>query len=330
MVDDTRESPDAGAKRRASRHLSAVPIFQRSEANPILTTGDLPFRAAAVLNPGAVEYQGRVILLVRVEDVAGYSSLYVARSDDGVTGWEIATQPLLTHGDPEHPYEAWGCEDGRITFVPAEQQWYITYVAYSNMGPAVALARTTDFVTVERLGLIGATNDKDGVLLPRTFDGRWCMLHRPDAGGTEHIWAAYSDDLLRWGEPHCVIFEGIGPTWDRLRIGAGPPPLELDQGWLLIYHGVKAYGGRLIYRAGLALLDRDQPHRVIARCPGWIFQGEAPYELTGLVPNVIFPMGLLRRGEELWLYYGAADTSICLATARLDDLLKLLDHNLNH
>lgn len=94
------------------------------------------------------------------------------------------------------------------------------------------------------------------------------MLHRPDAGGTEHIWAAYSDDLIRWGEPHCVMFEGAGPAWDRLRIGAGPPPLELEQGWLLIYHGVKAYGGRLIYRVGLALLDRDpasQGHRPVQR-----------------------------------------------------------------
>ena len=321
-TDTSRSSTDDPGS--AAPHPPVPPIFQRSPANPILTPRDMPVPAAAVLNPGATEHDGDTVLLLRAENATGYSSVYVARSEDGTSNWRIDAQPLLGHGDPGRPYETWGCEDARVTCVPEEECWYITYVAYSPMGPAVGLARTRDFVQVERLGLLGTTNDKDAVLLPRRFDGRWMILHRPDAAGREHIWASRSPDLAHWGEAHCVMLEGTGPAWDQVRIGAGPPPIETEAGWLLIYHGVKAYAGRTIYRAGVALLDRHQPSRLIARAPGWIFQAEAPYELSGLVPNVVFPTGLLLRDGELHMYYGAADTCVCLATARLDDVLGTL------
>ena len=295
-------------------------MFRRSEANPILTTGQLPMPAGGILNPGAAEHEGGVVLLVRVEDAEGFSSIHVARSDDGVRDWRIDARPLLSRGEPDHPYERWGCEDARVVYLEELGCWYITYVAYSPMGPCVALARTKDFRSVERIGLLGTTNDKDAVLFSSRIGGRWAMLHRPAAGGTEHIWLTRSLDLKHWGDPACVLLEGEGPAWDRLRIGAGPPPLLIDEGWLLIYHGVKAYGGHLIYRAGLALLDRDRPSRVLARSPGWVFQAEAAYETTGLVPNVVFPTGVLRRGEQVWMYYGAADSCVCLAVADLSDL----------
>jgi predicted GH43/DUF377 family glycosyl hydrolase len=206
-----------------------------------------------------------------------------------------------------------------------DECWYITYVAYSDMGPAVGIARTTDLQSVERLSLLGATNDKDGVLFPGKFDGEYAILHRPDAGGYQHIWSARSADLRRWGDPHCVFREGYGPTWDAVKVGAGPPPIRTDEGWLLIYHGVKGYGGGLVYRVGLALLDPQTPHKVLARTPGSIFEAEAPYEVTGIVPNVIFPTGAILRGDEVWMYYGAADRCIGLARANLSDLMALLE-----
>ena len=300
-------------------------VFQRSKKNPIISTHDLPFPAGAVLNPGATMHEFEVVLLLRVEDRAGYSDIHVARSKNGVTDWRIQREPLLKHGLDAFRYERFGCEDARATYLPDEKQWYITYTAYSPAGAAVALARTSDFVHAERVGLIFSPNNKDAVLLPTRFDGRWAVLHRPDAGGIEHIWSAYSRDLTHWGEPHCLLPEGGGPAWDAVKVGAGPPPVLTDKGWLLIYHGVKLYGGSMIYRAGLALLDRDRPHKVIARPRGWVFQAEAPYEFNGLVPNVVFPTGLLLRGDELWMYYGAADTCVCLATAKLDDVLALLE-----
>ena len=300
-------------------------VFRRSEKNPILTARDLPFGGAvSVLNPGATEQDGQIVLLLRVEDTAGYSSIYVARSDDGVTNWSVQPEPILRYGEEVWQYEEWGCEDARVTYMPEERCWYITYVAYSSAGPAVGLARTHDLVRAERVSLLGSTNDKDGVLLPQRFAGRYAMLHRPDAGGSQRIWSAYSPDLVHWGEPHCVLSEGGGPAWDGVKVGAGPPPIETEEGWLLIYHGVKGYGGGLLYRVGVALLDRQTPHKVIARCRGSVFHAEAPYELSGLVPNVIFPTGAVLRGDDLWMYYGAADTCVCLAIARLEDLLAVL------
>jgi beta-1,4-mannooligosaccharide/beta-1,4-mannosyl-N-acetylglucosamine phosphorylase len=299
-------------------------IFHRAKENPLLTARDLPFKAAAVLNPGAAEYNGEIVLLLRVEDVEGFSSIHVARSRDGVNAWRVEKEPLLRHGEEGWDYEEYGCEDARVTYVPEEGCWYITYVAYSPMGPAVGIARTNDFIKAERISLLGSTNDKDGVLFPRKFSGRWAILHRPDAGGGEHIWSAYSPDLIHWGEPHCILRQGPGPTWDGVKVGAGPPPILTDEGWLLIFHGVKAYGGRLIYRTGAALLNAETPHKVLARSKGAIFQAEAPYELTGTVPNVVFPTGAIVRGDELWMYYGAADTYVCLATAKLADILAVL------
>lgn len=301
--------------------MPAQEIFERSPANPILSLGDLPFRAVAVLNPGAVEQDDEVVLLLRVEDINGFSDIYVARSRNGVTDWRIDPEPVLRHGLDEWRYEAWGCEDARVTYIAEDGCWYITYVAFSPQGPAVGIARTKDFRNVERVALLGATNDKDGVLFPRKFRGEYAILHRPDAGGYQHIWSAYSKDLIRWGEPHCVLREGSGPAWDAVKVGAGPPPVLTDHGWLLIYHGVKGYGGGLLYRVGVALLQEDTPHKMIARAPGFVFQASAPYEVSGIVPNVVFPTGALLRGDELWMYYGAADRCIGLATARIGDLL---------
>ncbi|MBN1345831.1 MAG: glycosidase [Phycisphaerae bacterium] len=301
------------------------PIFQRSPHNPILAARDMPFPAAAVLNPGATEHEGDVVLVLRVEDHAGFSSIYVARSKDGVTGWRIQPEPLLRHGEPRWRYEMYGCEDPRVVYLSEQGYWYITYTGYSSSGAAVALARTKDFVEAERVGLIFSPNNKDSALFPKRFNGRWAVLHRPDAGGgIEDIWIAYSPDLIHWGEPRCVLREGYGPAWDAVKVGAGPPPVLTEFGWLLIYHGVKAYGGELLYRAGAAVLDEIEPHEVIGRTSGWLFQAEEIYEVSGLVPGVVFPTGMLIRGDELWMYYGAADTCVCLATAKLKDVLEVV------
>jgi predicted GH43/DUF377 family glycosyl hydrolase len=299
-------------------------VFRLSPENPLIGPLDVPFPAAAVLNPGAAEQQGQTVLLLRIEDHAGFSNIHVARSDNGVTDWKIDSNPILAYGQEDWRYEQWGCEDARVTYLEEDNCWYITYTAYSPEGAAVALARSTDLVTAERIGLILSPNNKDAVLFSRKFDGRWAALHRPDAGGEQHIWSVYSPDLVHWGEPHSVLSQEGGSAWDSVKVGAGPPPLLVKDGWLLIYHGVKGYGGHLIYRAGAALLDKDKPYKVVARTRDWLFQAEAPYEFSGLTPNVVFPTGLLLRGDQLWMYYGAADTTTCLATAKLDDVLALL------
>ncbi|MFW6059586.1 MAG: glycosidase, partial [Phycisphaeraceae bacterium] len=166
---------------------------------------------------------------------------------------------------------------------------------------------------------------KDVVVLPERCGGRYVALHRPEVGPIEHIWSAYSNDLLHWGEPHCVLPEGVGPAWDAVKVGAGPPPILTERGWLLLYHGVKHYAGGMIYRVGVALLDREAPHRLVLRAPDWIFQADEPYERTGFAPGTVFPTGLIQRGDELWMYYGASDACVGLAVTKLPDLMAYLE-----
>jgi beta-1,4-mannooligosaccharide/beta-1,4-mannosyl-N-acetylglucosamine phosphorylase len=302
-------------------------LFQRSPSNPILTAEDMPYPAEAVLNPGVTEQEGEVVLLLRVEERTGRSNIHVARSKDGVSNWRIEKTPLLQHGQPGNRYEDWGCEDARVTWLGSENCWYIVYTAYSNAGAAVGLARTYDLEKVERIGLIFPPNNKDAAIFPDKFGDRWAALHRPDAGGgVENIWIAYSPDLIHWGEPHVVLAEGQGPAWDAVTVGTGPPPLRTRLGWLLLYHGVKMYGGNRVYRVGAALLDADRPYHVLARTPGNLFKPTETYETSGIMPNVVFPTGWVRRGEELWIYYGAADTCIGLTIANIEEILAALGH----
>ncbi len=302
------------------------PIFKRAKENPIIWPRDLPVPAEAVLNPGATVQGDDVVLLLRVENNAGYSDIHVARSRNGVDNWKIEKEPLLRHGMRKWRYERWGCEDPRVVWLDDEQCWYITYTAYSQDGAAVGLARTRDLESAERVGLIFSPNNKDAALFPTKFDGRWAALHRPEAGGgIENIWMAYSRDLIYWGEHHCVLREGAGPTWDAVRVGTGPPPIKVDDGWLLLYHGVKMYGGLPVYRVGVAMLQEETPYKLAARSRSCIFKPEEPYEKAGLIANTVFPTGVLERGDEIWIYYGACDSTVCLATAGRDALLNALE-----
>lgn len=300
-------------------------LFQRHPNNPILTVNELPVHAIAVYNPGVAEVNGEVVLLLRVELADGRSSLYVARSKDGVNNWEISDTPLLAPDDPDSPiaeYETIGCEDPRLTYIEELGEWLIAYVAVSDAGPAVALAKTKDFKTAERIGIVLTPPNKDAALFPRRINGRWFMLHRPMSSGIEHIWLAESPDLIHWGNPKIVLRERGGSWWDGVRVGAGNVPIETPEGWLIIYHGVKEVAGTPSYRLGLALLDLDDPSKLIARCRYPVFSPNADYERIGNGLNIVFTCGALMRGDEIWLYYGAADTCVGLAIAKLSDLLE--------
>ncbi|MCL4534167.1 MAG: glycosidase [Bacteroidetes bacterium] len=301
-------------------------LFTRYGPRPILTPDDLSFKANAVLNPGVALVDGEVLLLLRIEDRRGISHVHVARSANGVDGWRIAERPLLQADSPGHPFEEWGCEDPRVTQI-SPKKWIIAYTAYSRYGPAVALATTTDFETVTRIGIVLSPTNKDAALFPRQFHSQWVMLHRPVTGGQEHIWYVSSPDLKDWTRPGVLLPQRSGPWWDGLRVGVGAPPIQTDQGWLLIYHGVKEMGARPVYRLGLALLDLDNPRKMLARASEWVFAPETDYEQRGLVPNVVYSCGAIGRGDELWMYYGASDTVIGLATAKMTDLLDFVREN---
>lgn len=297
-------------------------LFRRHERNPILTPADLPVPALGVYNPGVAEVDGAVVLLLRVEGTDGRSSLYVARSEDGVRNWRVEPTPLLLPGGPVDPYVELGCEDPRVTYVPELGEWVIAYVSVGHGGSMVALATTSDFRSVRRLGTVLAPPNKDAALFPRRVGGRWTMLHRPSVGGQEHIWLAESRDLVFWGRPRLVLPKRGGTWWDGERVGAGAPPVETPEGWLLIYHGVKVVAGVPNYRLGVALLDLEDPGRVLSQCAHPVLSPEAPYERIGNGMNIVFTCGVLLREGTVWLYYGAADTCVALATAPLQELLE--------
>jgi predicted GH43/DUF377 family glycosyl hydrolase len=300
-------------------------LFRRHPDNPILSALDWPYPVNAVFNPAAAAVDGGVVLLARVEDRRGISHLTVARSANGTDGWSVDAQPLLAPAD-DVASEQWGFEDPRVVWIAELDRWAITCTAYGPAGPAVYLATTKDFVAIERHGIVRQPEDKNAALLPHRIDGRWAMLHRPktEFGGAKgEILLSRSPDLVNWSAPEQVLQPRDGAWWDSLRIGIGPPPLRTEHGWLLVYHGVKETVAGEVYRVGLALLDLDDPTQVLRRLSNWVLAPLEPYERSGDVPNVVFPCGLVHdeTSGEVRLYYGAADSSICLATATLDVLL---------
>jgi predicted GH43/DUF377 family glycosyl hydrolase len=304
-------------------------LFTRYEGNPILKREHWKHTVNAVFNPGAAKLDGETLLLVRVEDRSGVSHLSVARSRDGYTDWSVDPEPALKL-EPQLYEEAWGIEDPRITRVGDE--YFIVYTGYSRGGPLVRLASTRDFRTFKRHGTLMPPDDKDAALFPHKIDNRWALLHRPapqaDARGRigAHIWLSWSPDLRHWGDHTVLVHARQGGWWDANKIGLGPPPMLTAYGWLILYHGVRETSSGAIYRLGLAMLDRDDPGSLLVRSNEWIFGPEVEYERIGDVPDVVFPCGWIFDDDnrDVRLYYGAADTSVCVATAKLDEIISFL------
>lgn len=305
-------------------------LFRRHDSNPILTAARWPYPVHTVFNAGATRLKdGTTLLLCRVEDRTGLSHLCAARSADGVAGWVVDEEPTLESDPENYPEELWGIEDPRITFVDELGKYAIVYTAFSKGGPGVALALTEDFRTFERYGLIMQPDDKDAALLPRRIDGSFALLHRPMTDTGAHIWISFSPDLRNWGGHKLVLQARRGAWWDANKVGLSPPLIETSRGWLMLYHGVRQTAAGCLYRLGVALFDLHRPEHCLLRGDSWIFGPEAPYERHGDVDNVAFPCGftLGPDGDTINLYYGAADTSIGLATGSIRQLLRWLDEN---
>ncbi len=304
-------------------------LFRRHKLNPILTAADWPYSVNSVFNPAATLLpDGTTLLLCRVEDRRGHSHLTVARSVNGIDDWQIDPQPTMLAEPDKHPEELWGIEDPRITFMPELKKYAIVYTAYTRDGPGVALAFTEDFRAFERYGVIMPPEDKDAALLPHRIGDNWALIHRPVSAPRAHMWISYSPDLHHWGSHKLMMEARRGSWWDANKIGLSPPPIETPQGWLVIYHGVKHTAAGCIYRLGLALFDLHTPELCLKRGSQWVFGPTEPYEQHGDVGNVVFPCGytIAPDGDTVHLYYGAADTSIGLATGSLRGMLEWLEN----
>lgn len=241
------------------------------------------------------------------------SHLRIARSRDGVR-FVVDEQPTVM---PEGELESWGIEDPRITRI--DDRYYITYSAVSDKGVAVGLISTSDFVSFRREGNILAPTNKDVVLFPEKIGGQYWMLHRPvpDGIGTPDIWISRSPDLLHWGHHQHLMGLREG-CFDSGRIGAGAVPIRTDAGWLILYHGADR---NQRYAMGAALLDPDNPARVIARLSEPILEPETVYETTGFFHHVVFSCGALVKDGRVIMYYGVSDDSMASVTFDLQELL---------
>jgi predicted GH43/DUF377 family glycosyl hydrolase len=315
-------------KQGESASLTDAPLFVRYGGNPILSRANWPYPINSVFNAGAVRLaDGETLLLCRAEDRTGLSHLCAARSVNGIDGWRIDPQPTLTASPREYPEEIWGIEDPRITYVPELEQYAIAYTSFARGGPGVSLALTRDFRNFERFGVIMPPEDKDAALLPRRINGYWAMIHRPVTSLGAHMWISFSPDLRHWGSHKIILEARRGGWWDANKIGLCSPPIETSKGWLTIYHGVRHTASGCIYRLGLALFDLDRPDLCLQRGDSWMFGPEAPYERGGDVSDVVFPCGqtIGSDGDTIYMYYGAADSCMAMATGSIGSLLAWLD-----
>jgi beta-1,2-mannobiose phosphorylase / 1,2-beta-oligomannan phosphorylase len=287
-----------------------VPLLERTDAGWRCTTRT--FRS----DDPHYDYSDPRIIGSRADPrrvhLTSMSHLRVARSRDGVD-FTVDDTPLLFPADAT---ERFGCEDARLTVI--EGRCYINYTAVSDLGIATALAVTDDFTRVERLGIIHAPDNRDVCLFPRRIGGNYWCLHRPAPlhFGAPEIWIARSPDLIHWGgHQHLAGCRGSG--WESHKIGGGAQMLETERGWLQIYHGVDA---EQRYSLGALLLDLENPRIVRARLDRPLAEPSAPYELHGFFDNVLFSCGALIEGDELRVYYGAADRVMALGTIALADL----------
>jgi len=243
-----------------------------------------------------------------------------------VDGWRIDPEPTLKADPENYPEELWGIEDPRITHVPELDTFLVAYTSFSRGGPGVSLARTRDFKTFDRFGVVMTPEDKDAAMLPRRIGGHWALIHRPQTPLGGNIWISYSPDLRHWGSHRMILEARRGAWWDSCKIGLSPPPIETDRGWLILYHGVKTTASGALYRLGLALFDLERPEICLLRGDTWVFGPEEMYEREGDVANVVFPCGhtIGPDGDTINLYYGGADSCVAMATGSLQALLEWL------
>mgnify|MGYP001805814811 CR=1 FL=1 len=305
-------------------------IVTRYKKNPILTKDDVPYQVATVHNAGMVKYNGEYIMLFRSHLHNGRSVIGIARSKDGYN-FKVEDEPFLTPQPPSKDkifgeYEEYGVEDVRISQI--EDEFLLTYSAYSRHGVRIGLAKTKDFKTVERISLITQADLRNVVIFPEKINGQYVRLDRPHSEISKwSIWISYSPDLIHWGNSKLII-KPETYHWDEMKIGPGATPIKTDRGWLNIYHGVFETMSGVVYRLGVALHDLKDPSVILGISDEWILQPEDPWEITGYVPNVVFTCGAIAEADgSVKIYWGGADSVMCVGTAPINELIDLCLNN---
>jgi beta-1,4-mannooligosaccharide/beta-1,4-mannosyl-N-acetylglucosamine phosphorylase len=293
----------------------------RYAANPVIPRDLLP-TSNSIFNSAVVRFGDGFAGVFRCDDWTRRMQLHFGRSADGLE-WQIEPDPI-----PLQPF-VYGY-DPRV--VRIDDRFYVSWCNWFH-GPTIGLGWTDDFETFHQLENAFLPFNRNGVLFPRQIRGRYAMLSRPsDNGHTPFgdVFYSESPDLVFWGR-HRHVLGTVPNSWQSTKVGAGPVPIETPEGWLLLYHGVLTSCSGFVYAAGVALLDLEEPWRVIARAAPHVLAPKAPYECVGDVPNVVFPCAALHDQPtgRLALYYGAADTVTALAFGYVDELVQFTkEHSL--
>ncbi len=294
----------------------------RYEANPIITRHAVP-DTHTISNSAVIPFKDGFAGIFRCDNTAGYSELHAGFSADGIQ-WQI--EPGKIRLTPDHD----GIEEGESQYDPRiteiDGRFYVVW-CNNYHGPTLGMAVTDDFRNFRQLENAVIPSNRNGVLFPRKINGMYMLLSRPsDWGHTPFgdIFLSQSPDLEFWGRHRHVMSRDAG--WQSLKIGAGPVPIETGEGWLVFYHGVVQTCCGYVYSIGAALLDLDEPWRVIARGKRYLLTPEAPYETAGYVPNVAFPVAAVTDAGtgRVAIYYGCADTAVGLCFGQVDEIVDFI------
>lgn len=303
--------------------------LERYQNQPIfLPEPNSPWESVNVFNPSVIHHQGLFHMHYRAQGFDWISRIGYAVSQDGIE-WNRLRQPVFV---PKDSSDSRGVEDPRVTEI--DGTFYMTYTAYGREIPGQGesryhgggvqpmIARSQNLITWQRIGpIVTGEDNKDHVIFPRKIAGRFAALHRR----RPQVWIAYSDDLITWSEGDMAPIYGPREdnVWDSNTVGSNGVPIETEHGWLLLNHG---FGSDIVYHLGVILLDLDDPTKVIHRPSNPVLWPEEIWELRGEKSNVVFSNTNPVVAGTVYVYYGAADHVIGLATCQLTDLLDFALH----
>ncbi|MCK6578396.1 MAG: glycoside hydrolase family 130 protein [Anaerolineae bacterium] len=308
------------------RPKESCAVLWRYSGNPIIRRDATP-TSNSIFNSAAVAHQGKFAGVFRVDDTRRIMTLHVGRSEDGFS-WQIGDRPIEWRFKDAELSEFVHRYDPRVVWL--EDRYYVTW-CNGYHGPTIGIGYTHDFEEFHFIENAFLPYNRNGVLFPRKINGKYAMLSRPsDTGHTPFgdIFYSESPDMIHWGS-HRFVMKPKPWRWESTKIGAGPIPIETSEGWLLIYHGVLTSCNGYVYSMGAALLDLDQPWKVIHRAAPYLMSPQMSYECVGDVPNVVFPCASLFDPDtgRIAIYYGAADTVTGLAFAYVDELVDFVKAN---
>jgi beta-1,4-mannooligosaccharide/beta-1,4-mannosyl-N-acetylglucosamine phosphorylase len=303
-------------------------VVWRSQQNPIIPHDLIP-SSNSIFNSAVVPYGDSFAGVFRCDNKARTMQIHSGRSANGID-WTIDNERIQFLPADERSAEIVPFQyayDPRVVWL--EDRYYVTW-CNGYHGPTIGVGYTYDFETFYQMENAYLPFNRNGVLFPRRINGNYAMLSRPsDNGHTPFgdIYYSESPDMTFWGRHRYVM--GASHGWQSTKIGAGPIPVETSEGWLLIYHGVLTSCNGFVYSFGAALLDLDEPWKVLYRGEPYLLAPQAPYERTGDVPNVAFPCASLVDADSgrMAIYYGGADTVVCLAFAYVDEIVDFVKSN---